>query len=484
MSSALRLVTIAAIVTVASTAAVHYSDAALATEVTSLPGLPPNVPFKMFSGYIPVDKAETRKLFYWFVESQNDPATDPLLLWTNGGPGCSGLAGFMTEQGPFRPTADGNLTMNPHAWNKLANMVFIEQPAGVGFSTTSVPMQYNDSQAAWDNAAFLHGFLNKYTAFNTSDLYITSESYGGHYMPTLAKELVLAKGSCFSDGDCPGSYCLNDATKSFPYQCHSGKAFTPNFKGFMVGNPLTYMPYRDYGEFGTYAGHNLLPKPEWDKYLAAGCRQDDSSDACQALMNKFGEITSGLDPYALDFPVCSTAAAAGRHERYTLLKTTNRLKGYFPENYTPCDADWATTYLNTPAVQKALGVVGTVKWGECSNTVSGKYSQQDTIAPMMPIYKWLVEKAPEVKILVYSGDDDAVCATLGTQQWIWDMGYPISDEWAAWKMDGQTSGYHVSFGANGSAFHFATVHGAGHMVPATRPAQSLQVLENYLSGKW
>ena len=40
----------------------------------------------------------------------------------------------------------------------------------------------------------------------------------------------------------------------------------------MVGNPLTYMPYRDYGMYGTFAGHNLLPKPEWDSYLKAGCR--------------------------------------------------------------------------------------------------------------------------------------------------------------------------------------------------------------------
>jgi len=308
-------------------------------------------------------------------------------------------------------------------------------------------------------------------------------------MPTLAKELAQNKGHCYLDTDCggTGNYCMDDATKSAPYDCHSGTAFTPAFKGFMVGNPLTYMPYRDYGMYGTFAGHNLLPKPMWDKYLAAGCRTDDSSKDCQALMSSMDELTSGMDPYALDFPVCTdTAAAAGRHERHTLLKAVGRLGGYFPSVYTPCDTNWGTAYLNRADVQQALGVPASanITWSECSDTVSSAYNMSDVVAAMMPVYSWLIEHAPELSILVYSGDDDAVCATLGTQQWVWDMQQAVASPWAPWLMDGQVSGFHVSFGTNGSAFHFATVHGAGHMVPATRPAQSLQVLKNFLSGKW
>eukprot|EP00656_Telonema_subtile_P038799 TRINITY_DN43975_c0_g1_i1.p1 TRINITY_DN43975_c0_g1~~TRINITY_DN43975_c0_g1_i1.p1 ORF type:complete len:500 (-),score=135.66 TRINITY_DN43975_c0_g1_i1:173-1672(-) len=460
-----------------------YSSEALSNEITDLPGLPAGTNFKQFSGHIPV--AQGRALFYWFVESQSNPATDPLVLWTNGGPGCSGLAGFMTEQGPFRPTEDGNLVANPHAWNKAANMVFIEQPAGVGFSTVDAPMNYTDAQAAADNAAFLRGFLQTYSAYNSSALYLTSESYGGHYLPTLAKQLVEETGSCVSDVDCPGSYCLNDPSKTAPFKCHVGAGWQPAFKGFMVGNPLTYMPYRDYGMYGTFAGHNLLPKPMFDKYLAAGCREDDSSDTCADLMQQMDTLTAGMDPYALDFPVCTTEKAAGRHERHTIMKAMGKLGTYFPETYTPCDTDWGTKYLNSPAVQKALGVQNlNVTWGECSDTVSAHYSQSDTIQPMMPVYKWLIENKPELKIMVYSGDDDSVCATLGSQQWIWDLGYPVAEQWAPWKTDGQVSGFRVSFGTNGSAFSFVTVHGAGHMVPATRPAQAYEVLSNFLGGIW
>ena len=82
-----------------------------------------------------------------------------------------------------------------------------------------------------------------------------------------------------------------------------------NFKGFKVGNPLTYMPYRDFGMYGTFAYHQLISKPMFDEYLAAGCDKDDSSDKCGNLMNSMDKLTQDMDPYALDFPVCGSDKA-------------------------------------------------------------------------------------------------------------------------------------------------------------------------------
>merc|ERR1719247_2827788 len=122
-------------------------------------------------------------------------------------------------------------------------------------------------------------------------------------------------------------------------------------------------------------------------------------------MNQFDQLTAGLDPYALDFPTCSTSQAVGRHERHTLLKAMGRLQGYFPKEYQPCSSNYGATYLNTPAVQKAIGVAGlNITWALCSDAVSAKYSQEDVVAPMMPVYQWLVKNAPDLRILVYSGD--------------------------------------------------------------------------------
>jgi carboxypeptidase C (cathepsin A) len=122
-----------------SSATADYTPEALADQVTNLPGAEGlDITFNQFSGYLKVN-GDTKNNHYWFVESMGNPATDPVAFWTNGGPGCSGLLGFLTEQGPFRPNKDMTLSMNDYAWNKIANMVFIEQPCGVGFSYSDAP---------------------------------------------------------------------------------------------------------------------------------------------------------------------------------------------------------------------------------------------------------------------------------------------------------------------------------------------------------
>eukprot|EP00286_Rhodomonas_abbreviata_P028637 CAMPEP_0181304866 /NCGR_PEP_ID=MMETSP1101-20121128/9398_1 /TAXON_ID=46948 /ORGANISM="Rhodomonas abbreviata, Strain Caron Lab Isolate" /LENGTH=486 /DNA_ID=CAMNT_0023410691 /DNA_START=277 /DNA_END=1737 /DNA_ORIENTATION=+ len=435
--------------------------------ITNLPGMPAAAKFQQYAGY--VDIGGGKSIFYWLVESERKPATDPLVLWTNGGPGCSGLSGFLGEQGPFRANAEGGLDMNPHAWNKLANMVFIEQPAGVGFSKAPEGMKYGDEEAATDNYNFVIGFLKKFPQFGKNDFYITSESYGGHYLPTLA--VKLAENNM------------------------------PTFKGMMVGNPLTWMPYRNYGQYATFAAHQLVPKPVFDKYAKAGCdlENDANETLCVQVSQIMDELTQDLDPYALDFPVCTDAVKGqGQPERLALMrkvaesrrmeqekrmgeegrlndKETGGLGGYFPK-YKPCIDSYLTSYLNRKDVQAAIHVraPGSVEWGVCNDMINAHYDISDVNAPMMPLYRKLIAHGG-IKILVYSGDDDSVCATAGAQMWIWDFG-PPKDAWKPWFVSGQVGGYSVEL----DGLHFATVHGAGHMVPATRPAQALHLFRAFL----
>lgn len=86
--------------------------------ITALPGQPSNVGFQQYSGYVTVDAHAGRALFYWLVESPSSAAA-PLVLWLNGGPGCSSVAyGASEELGPFRIRPDGqNLYLNPYSWN-------------------------------------------------------------------------------------------------------------------------------------------------------------------------------------------------------------------------------------------------------------------------------------------------------------------------------------------------------------------------------
>lgn len=432
-------------------------DASMAP--TTLPGLGSSYSGKFFSGYM--DIGSGKKLFYIFATSTSDSAeSDPVVLWTNGGPGCSGMDGMFTELGPIRPNEDGSLSVNPFRWNTNANVIFIEQPAGVGFSEAPQGMIYGDDEAASDNLAFIKGFFSENPSYQSNKFYLASESYGGHYLPTLAKALVV------------------DASVS-------------NFKGFLVGNPLTYMPYRNYGEYATLSGHNMLPLPLWNKYVQNKCEETDSS-TCDDIEEQMEDLMNNMNPYGLDFPICTDGDTnnAIHHQKlhaiYSLYQRAGaggHVGGYFPESYQPCVDDWTNTYLNRADVQEALHIDGKVDWEVCNGVINANYNMTDVNANMMPVYQFLINGGYDLDIVIYSGDDDAVCATAGSQLAVWGLnlaGVKVLEPWAQWMTsDSQVGGYLTQF----DGFSFITVHGAGHMVPATRPQQASELFNNFLAGK-
>lgn len=121
-----------------------------------------------------------------------------------------------------------------------------------------------------------------------------------------------------------------------------------------------------------------------------------------------------------------------------------------------------------------------------------EYSNLDRFTPQMSYYEEIFKKAKydyNLKMMIYSGDDDSVCSTASTQAWIYDVGVePIQDKlWNVWKYKNSTAGYITEFDLgvdSGSSLVFVTVHGAGHEVPAYRPAEALEMLKNFLNHIW
>jgi len=472
-----------------------YTPEALADQITNLPGAE-NLDFKFnqFSGYIKVNG--TKNLHYWLVESQNAPSTDPIAFWTNGGPGCSGLLGFLTEQGPFRATnKDLSLSWNDYSWNKIANMVFIEQPCGVGFSYTddesSDDYSNNDAQAAKDNYALIQGFLDRFPQFRSNDLYVTSESYGGHYIPMVSREIV------------------DRNTAGLDPQI--------NFKGFFLGNPATTFKSTTPASLDTFWGHQLVSKPLWDKYTE-NCVTPliKNITVCGDLFTLMYVENRGLNPYALDYPVCTEdsrtnagiARKYGRSQRtwlmnhilpslftteadehgnykltaehQTMLSNIKQTLGLQPvDGYEPCSEDYMTSYLNQASVKTAIHVKTDVDWLDCSRTI--RYKQADGHHDMTPHYNYLIDGGYKLKLVVYSGDDDDVCATSGSQSWVWDLGYEVAGkQWQAYTVNGQVGGYLTKWSNTG--FAFATVRAAGHEVPTYKPDVAFWLWESYLKG--
>lgn len=161
-----------------------------ADKVDSLAQMP-DLSFGLYSGYVDIPNTK-KSLHYLAALSQNDPLKDPIIVWFNGGPGCSSLLGFAQEHGPYAlPDGATTFIRNDYSWNNEANVFYIESPAGVGFSICGDATEcvFDDENSAEDNLAVLLGLLQKFDEIKDNPLYLSGESYAGIYVPKLAQKL-------------------------------------------------------------------------------------------------------------------------------------------------------------------------------------------------------------------------------------------------------------------------------------------------------
>ena len=128
-------------------------------------------------------------LFYWFFESKEAAGEKaPLMLWSNGGPGCSAMEGATTENGPMvldmikqsYAISVGELSDNPYSWVNQANILYVDQPRYVGFSFGYGKYVDNSVDAGKDIVTFLLGWMELFPDFIGREVILSSESYGGH----------------------------------------------------------------------------------------------------------------------------------------------------------------------------------------------------------------------------------------------------------------------------------------------------------------
>ncbi|RHY13067.1 hypothetical protein DYB25_009342, partial [Aphanomyces astaci] len=381
--------------------------------------------FDQYAGHIPLP-SNGQKMFYWLVESESNPSTDPLVLWLNGGPGCSSLGGFFTELGPFVVQSDLSVKRNPYAWNRKANMVFLDSPAGVGFSQPLLnASDYTDDFTAGRLVEFLKQFLVLYPQYKNRDFYITGESYAGMYIPFLVHKLIT------------------DPVENL------------HLTGFAIGNPFTDTVID--GTFNTLQSCNLLD------------RSDVYGDVC--LLTQVTSLRSSM-------PQQLTSANPRRRSSAKLVRPLTH-RGVIG----PCQALYTAQYLQLYAVQRALHVYDMhVNWVSCNPRVTSRYTRTRSALPKYPT---ILQAG--LKALVYSGDADATVPFLGTQRWLTtpNMDNNVSDgldlsivsPWQSWVgPDKQLAGYTVRY----TNLTFTTVKGAGHMVPATRPLHALYLFECFV----
>ncbi|KAH9692629.1 Carboxypeptidase [Citrus sinensis] len=171
-------------------------------KIESLPGQPLGVNFDQYSGYVTVDPEDGRSLFYYFVESPQNSSSKPLVLWLNGD----------------------------------ANIIFLESPAGVGFSYSNITSDYKvngDIRTARDSYTFLVSWLARFPEYKTRDFFIAGESYAGHYIPQLAQAIL--------------------------YNNQHANQTIINLRGIAMGNALIDLETMMKGTVDFYWTHALMP---------------------------------------------------------------------------------------------------------------------------------------------------------------------------------------------------------------------------------
>ncbi|XP_030518725.1 serine carboxypeptidase-like 45 isoform X2 [Rhodamnia argentea] len=422
-----------------------------ADRIVSLPGQP-KVCFSQYAGYITVHKKQQRDLFYYFAEAEADPRSKPLVLWLNGGPGCSSVGiGAFSEHGPFKPSGDV-LRKNDYSWNKEANMLYLESPAGVGFSysvNNSYYISVDDKMTAKDNLAFLRNWFKKFPEYKNRDLFITGESYAGHYVPQLAKLIVQSK--------------------------------LFNLKGIAIGNPLLeyntdfnsraeflwshgLISDATYKSFNTICNFSQIIRQRWSDALTPGCSH--------VLSEALREISNFVDGYDVTLDVCLSTVSS---------QSAVLNKPQETEKIDVCVPEETVKYLNRKEVQEALHarLVGISRWTTCSSVL--KYEMQNLETPTVPILGELVKSG--IHVLVYSGDQDAAIPFIGTRTIVnklaKQLGLNTTVPYSVWFEERQVAGWTQVYG---DKLSYATIRGASHEAPFSQPERSLVLFSSFLGG--
>ncbi|XP_022547835.1 serine carboxypeptidase-like 15 isoform X1 [Brassica napus] len=382
--------------------------------VRYLPGFEGPLPFELETGYIGVGEGEEDQLFYYFIKSERNPEEDPLLVWLAGGPGCSSFSGLVYENGPLAfkvETYNGSvpsLVSTTYSWTKVANIIYLDQPVGTGFSYSRNQLSDtpSDTEVAKRVNEFLRKWLAKHPEYFSNPLYVAGNSYSGIVIPAIVQEISNGNDIC-----------------SEPQI---------NLKGYLLGNPLTDSVLDGNARIPFAHGKALISDELYDS-MKRSCGGNyfnvfPLNTECLKLVEEFKQsvfriyeeliLASNCDPIS---PDCYTY-------RYSLSEY------------------WA----NNESVRKALKVVkGTIgKWKRCDYNMRCPHD----IISSIPYH--LNNSIKGYRSLIFSGDHDMTIPYVATQAWIRSLNYSVTEKWRPWMILDKVAGYTKTYA---NKMTFATV---------------------------
>lgn len=404
----------------------------------------------MYAGHLELNATIEENYFFWkFIKP--DVELNRTIFWLNGGPGCSSMDGALMEVGPLRvKNSKGDLHINNGSWHEVANLVFVDQPGGTGFSTTK-DYDKDLNRVGDDFVVFLEKYFEVFPEDLNNEVYIAGESYAGQYIPFIADKIFQSKNE-----------------------------FKNNLKGLLIGNgwiapniqSLSYIPYLlDVGIIKKEDSFmpKLLKQQEHCQNLLNNKENDDkfSISQCEVILSKILLYTR--DKNAPEDQQCINMYDIG-------------LKDSYPScgmNWPP-DLKYVQPYLQRDNVVKGLNidVDKVTKWRECDGDVS-KFLKNKHIKPSYNLLPSLLEK---VEIMLFNGGHDIICNNYGVVDlidklnWGGSTGFTDDTEQFNWKYDSDLTGT-VKSGKN---LTYVDVFNSSHMVPFDLPEKSRGIFDLFV----
>mmetsp|Transcript_14955 Transcript_14955/g.19575 ORF Transcript_14955/g.19575 Transcript_14955/m.19575 type:complete len:539 (+) Transcript_14955:226-1842(+) len=412
---------------------------------------------KSISGYMDIkgskydENGQNKHLFFWMFEKRGDFDEDtPFIIWLTGGPGCSSTLALLTENGPCSVNKDGKTTtVNPYSWTETAHVLWLDQPAGVGFSYGEED-DSSEKMVAEDAYYFLQAFFQTYPEYQSNPFYVVGESYAGHYVPAIAHHV-------FEGNNQP-------PPNTVPI----------NLAGISIGNGLVKPEeqYKYYPEMGHNNSHGIpiFDDTTYETMMAIVPK-------CTALIHACNQGDSMIDEFACQsaFMICNVG-----------LTSPYQATGLNPYDIRiPCekpplcyDFDHVGSWLNLPSTKESLGVdpKHSHSWRSCNFGINAKF-HSDWMHDFSQYVTVLLDAG--IPALVYAGDVDFICNYMGNRAWTHELEWSGKAEYqAAPEHDWEGSGNARTSGG----LTFLQVFDAGHMVPADQPKVALDMIANFVSG--
>jgi carboxypeptidase C (cathepsin A) len=392
-----------------------------------------------YSGLVETNRTLGHFLNFWAFESAT-PSAVPVVLWLNGGPGASSIEyGSLFEMGPFAASADGQRLVPRNAsqtWASAATLLFVDQPVGVGYSYsksgTLDELRFNTVRAARELAVFLSHFFGVVAPhLQAQPFFIFGESYGGHYVPQLAYQLL-----------------------------QTPMPAVPHVQGIGLGNAWVW-PSVQVQAWSAFAKlHKLIGG-------LAATAVDDLTDACLAAVRSGDHVGSAVSCNGVVGVILLNNPGM---EIYDIRK---HCPGTFDHDCYNMTA--GHQWVRSAAAKQRLGVPASSSWQnlEIELVVMAALNgdDMDQFAKLLPPIL-----ASGTRVMAYNGMYDLLCNWIGTEQYLSIVGgaaFNSSAEqpWPQYGWARQTADRSLTF---------VKIDNSGHLAPHNQPEATLDMLQRFL----